>query len=441
MLLFGTRSILGVLVILCSLYAGTLGLLNTFPSGVPGLQVHDLATLTLTGVAAFLVVTAGRRIRGAWTRSDVPYLLFLAWAVFRAYGVPDLFDAVKDLVFFSLFLVICMVSRLFVAEKQGRTLTVSYALFAGAALSVALLLVFVPMGAVAWTPTGLASPLGKRPLALFLMVVFSASLSVWLFSATSGTRRLGAVWSVAVGGVIVPTLSRTVIATLLVVHLPAALLLRSSRRLTSVGNAVRIPFYAVLVTAIVVLSLKNYTVQERFFFQTGGSRAEDLLYWRNLNTMGRSNVWPEIWRHAKTAPWIGHGTGSARSYSKLICGWEHPHCDYLRVFHDQGAIGLAFFVGFWLLKVRRLWALQRYGRTPAARQSAFAALVAVIGVLLSFVTDNTIVYTYAMIPLAILVGAAEAEVTASTTPTGDPGEPASAAATSQNLPAGALPAR
>ncbi|MBL7114474.1 MAG: O-antigen ligase family protein [Kiritimatiellae bacterium] len=408
-LLFATESIPGAVVCACAGYAGMVGLLNSLPSGIPQLQLHDLVTLSLVLINSVIILVSSGQIRSRWLRSDFAYILFLAWAIVRTLHTPDVFDAAKDLVFFSMFWCVCTVTRLYVIERPHRSEKSAYFILMGGAIPFVFMVLFFAFGMVSWTSSGLASPLGKRPLALFLLVVLSAALSLWLYPASKRAQRFGFVFSGATGILILLTLSRTVIFSIALVHIPLAFVVRNTRPLTNVVNLLRIPIYLAIVATVAFASLRTSIIQDRLFFNTSNSDYRGLLEWRNFNTMGRSYVWPHIWRHAKESPIIGHGTGSARSYSKQIARWDHPHCDYLRAFHDQGIIGLALFSLFWLQKIRGLLRMRTQAhRSAGANQATLAALMATISITLSFITDNTIVYTYAMLPLAILIGAAEA---------------------------------
>jgi len=410
LILFTTKSVLSVVVFGCAGYAGTIGVLNSMRSGIPELQLNDLFTLFLTGVCAAAIFINVDRLRRSWVLADSLFILFVGWAVVRTFGAPSRFDAAKDIVFLLLFLAACNVTRMYVREGTDLSTRVAQYVVWGACVAILLLGLFAAMGFVAWTPTGLMSPLGKRPLALFLMVVLSASLSMWVYPSSGSIKSQGLIFSLLSIALIVLTLSRMVLGVLLVVHLPVAFVLRKTRRLTSLPGMAKIPLYIVgAVLLVLLLFSESETARHRFFFQINSHNYHDLFYWENFNTMGRANVWPEIWRHCRMSPWVGHGTGSVRSYSRMLCGWDHPHCDYLRVLHDQGLVGFVLFTSFWLLKVARLWKLRRDSTSRHVQQAVLAAVTATAGVVISFVTDNTIVYTYAMLPLALLIGAAEAQ--------------------------------
>jgi len=129
-------------------------------------------------------------------------------------------------------------------------------------------------------------------------------------------------------------------------------------------------------------------------------------------TQGRSKAWPGLLAHACESPLWGHGMGSGSAYTYYLTGNErfaHPHNEYLRLFHDTGAVGLlAWVVGFvsvWL----SVWRAHRRARHPAgtARHSVALSLIGLIpGYMLLFATDNIGFYTFVMVPLGTLVGLA-----------------------------------
>jgi O-antigen ligase len=89
--------------------------------------------------------------------------------------------------------------------------------------------------------------------------------------------------------------------------------------------------------------------------------------------------------------------------------WDHPHNDYLRVFHDQGLAGLVLFLTAWALLVLRFWRGWREAdslETGRGRRQG-AALLLAAGILASFLTDNTLVYIFVMGPAFILFSVAD----------------------------------
>ncbi|NJK53405.1 MAG: O-antigen ligase family protein [Leptolyngbyaceae cyanobacterium SU_3_3] len=128
-----------------------------------------------------------------------------------------------------------------------------------------------------------------------------------------------------------------------------------------------------------------------------------------VNTSGRETIWEAVQSSIDDSPLIGKGPGSVavpvNAVNKTANG--HPHNDYLRLMHDYGYIGLGLWLcGYGSLLVATLrnwlWA-DRNDRSTA--HIHLAALLALVGVALAMLTDNLVIYIFAMAPLGVLVGA------------------------------------
>ena len=109
-------------------------------------------------------------------------------------------------------------------------------------------------------------------------------------------------------------------------------------------------------------------------------------------------------------PVIGAGLGSSQSalqeFDSETVG--HPHNDYLRVWHDGGWIGVAFLVialFYWLAVLGRQW-YRNARRLSDHPEVDLAAFLVLLGVMLSSVTDNGLVYSFVMALSGLLVGSA-----------------------------------
>jgi O-antigen ligase len=91
-----------------------------------------------------------------------------------------------------------------------------------------------------------------------------------------------------------------------------------------------------------------------------------------------------------------------------VSNWGNPHNDYLRIFHDLGAIGLLLFVFAWAERLIRHWKGWRKLRLAAPHLGKYhlAAFCAGTAIGVSFLTDNTLVYAFVMVPFFILSGMA-----------------------------------
>jgi O-antigen ligase len=145
--------------------------------------------------------------------------------------------------------------------------------------------------------------------------------------------------------------------------------------------------------------------QQRFFY-TGSGTLSDLFAGEFLS-YGRFEAWPDIWDEAWRHPWLGAGVGSAYLFVPTV--WpemNHVHNDYLRIAFELGLAGLAVFVG---LMAWQLWDIRRrIGNSQGALREAWAACwLGVILLLVTGLTDNTLVYNlWYTDPLFALLGAA-----------------------------------
>lgn len=127
-------------------------------------------------------------------------------------------------------------------------------------------------------------------------------------------------------------------------------------------------------------------------------------------TAGRAVAWPQIFSHALENWVFGRGAGSASAFTAAVTGharFPHPHNEYLRIFHDTGAVGLALFLAvFAELALYR----HRASRTAPDAPLLFTQLrttvrSSTLAVLLLFVTDNIGFYTFVMAVHALFAGA------------------------------------
>lgn len=128
-----------------------------------------------------------------------------------------------------------------------------------------------------------------------------------------------------------------------------------------------------------------------------------------INTSGRMYWWGVVWDSYLMAPWLGTGE-PVPAAMEGIRGWSHPHNDYLRLLHQFGLLG---FVLWGLFVWRVLIAIIRNAKACTAagceRQSYAihdTAALAMIATLIVMLTDNPVVYSFVMYPLAVVIGAA-----------------------------------
>lgn len=169
-------------------------------------------------------------------------------------------------------------------------------------------------------------------------------------------------------------------------------------------------FGGIIVSLVFVMHTTAF--QERFFF--GEQRAVHDVVEGNINSSGRYELWPVLWKEAMERPVFGHGIATAGMYMDdqgFLLG--HPHNEYLRVVFELGFVGLACFVVAVAFIGTDAW---RRARAASGELShAFAAVCMGMAVLLVMcATDNPLPYNVAfMHPLFLLIGAAYGAASAS----------------------------
>jgi hypothetical protein len=166
---------------------------------------------------------------------------------------------------------------------------------------------------------------------------------------------------------------------------------------------------AVIVTGmlgIAVLSVPQ--VKDKMLDYSGHDSLRELA--RNPGdtySSGRFFMWELYLREAWKQPLLGHGGNASQQFGVNLAGWAHPHCDYIRVFFEYGAIGIV------LLGIPSFYTLVfTYRRTRAASSAVLRDAWAVscggfISMGLLAITDNVMLYiAYFGCLLFGLVGAA-----------------------------------
>jgi O-antigen ligase len=128
-----------------------------------------------------------------------------------------------------------------------------------------------------------------------------------------------------------------------------------------------------------------------------------------INASGRTAAWEAMIADIRTPMqlWFGSGAGAGSTFVSLrFVNLPHPHNDYLRYLYDFGLFGLCWFLAFALAAVVMLWNRLRAARAADDRPAVglpLGTLLALLGVLVSMLTDNSANYIYVMAPLAILL--------------------------------------
>lgn len=122
-------------------------------------------------------------------------------------------------------------------------------------------------------------------------------------------------------------------------------------------------------------------------------------------TQGRSRAWVELVDRGLDRPLIGHGIGSAQAEAFAITQnlrFTHPHNEFIRVFFETGAVGVTLFSA---AVVQMFASVMRSRRSnPSYATASDAAIGALSAATALMLTDNVLVYSFVMVPLAVIVG-------------------------------------
>jgi O-antigen ligase len=239
--------------------------------------------------------------------------------------------------------------------------------------------------------------IGPRPLAVLGVVMLSWHLSCWYFDSRRSRLSI-ALWLLA----ILLSMSRTCIAVALL--LLGTVVLLQTRFRTS-RAALSAPALAVAASLTFGLVVYSSAFNDRFFggvstqkFEVGGLQ---------INSSGRINMWSATIKSAMESPVIGKGLGSSQELiTALFPRLGHPHNDYLRVWHDLGAVGVILLVAAmisWLWILFRAWHAAEKHHAKDARLE-LSALLLVVALMLVMVPDNALIYSFIMGPAGVLIG-------------------------------------
>ncbi|WP_341527217.1 O-antigen ligase family protein [Nostoc sp. UHCC 0302] len=245
------------------------------------------------------------------------------------------------------------------------------------------------------TGPGASLIMGARSFALFGTIGMAWWLATWRY------RMPGSLWW---AGFTLVTIALSFSRTALLIAI--ILFPLSQISLTSFKGFMRMTLTILLIVTVSFLAF-TFVEPIRARFTAVGDNAT--VGGVKINTSGRSAAWPVAYASAMESPWIGKGPGSVGIILAKRVGpaFAHPHNDYLRILHDFGFIGLTFWLlGYWQLIIRTWqnwqWADKNDQENAYIHLAAFLSLVAVA---LAMISDNVVVYIFAMAPLGILVGA------------------------------------
>ena len=203
-------------------------------------------------------------------------------------------------------------------------------------------------------------------------------------------------------GIVLASGSRTASVVMIVLLITAPGL-----RLPRTG---RLVFGGSVVALVLLLSITP-AFQQRWF-ESGEGAFWDMATLEDLETSGRTAVWPVIGDSCRNFV-LGEGAGAADSFAfETNQGFPEPHNEYLRIWCDTGLVGSVLFWGFVaLVGSQALTGL----RTSKRSWSHNAAAQMVVALLVLSATDNPLTTAVPfMIPAALVVGWAEQSMRSAT---------------------------
>jgi O-antigen ligase len=331
-----------------------------------------------------------------------PILLFFGWVVTTLFLHAPSLNGVQNVVAMGTFVALTTI-----ASRRSFS-TVGFAerllrVWAGVSVAVG----FLYLGAICVEGLGADATLfalGARGFAIFALFGNGCLLAKW----RAGSRR-ALVGALLIHALIAASLSRMafVVGTLQLLASAVGLALRKRRFLYGgvMGGVV-------LVWLLAALSFfhplaARMAGAERLLRVLEAPAPEGLLAENGIMS-GRGAFWLITWSSYMRSPWIGHGAGSAERLMAEYFGDQikHPHNDFLRVLHDFGAIGLILFAAGVLGIVKGLWRRLRVAPPDARLTLLRGAFLSFGAVLLTMLTDNTLVYVFVMAPQGVVLGAA-----------------------------------
>ncbi len=378
-----TRSLLLTVVLMC----GLVDLVRSTTFGpVSGL---GLAT-ALYAASSWLNWSLRPRLPRDLTTPVLIFGLFIVWGVTSAilWSAPTMNGAQNLLVIIAFLGLILLTAT---ECRRTPSMTASIGKMLDWATSVASVL-FVLSYYV--TDSLLGFGVGARSFALFALIATAWNLAGWRY----GSRKRLLIAS-GIIGLVGLSLSRTALVLGILLYPIAQFRGRSVRDWWRM--------VAVVIVACAVLYGSIYQIESlrsRFFEGDVSLHIGPV----SINAMGRVTLWNETISSWEESRLIGKGAGSSEILiAHQYPGLAHPHNDYLRILHDYGLIGLGFWAAGYLWLLMTTWrAWQRADRQEGAEARVhLSAFLALLAVALAMITDNVMIYIFAMAPLALLVGA------------------------------------
>lgn len=357
--------------------------------------VTALAGVTIvTNLGCIALLLRSRQFPRTLIMSGAGYLLFLGLGVYSLvanlpFSAVSFQNSVQNLLSYGVFIGLILLSACVVLERPVLPWFVRH----GFLTTVAIATTLYGIGIVVKGP-GSELMMGSRSFAAFVVAMLPFALSAWRY-------KIPYAGAIAIAMTLCVALSFSRTATVI------ALILYPLSRFSphKPEGWLRLGLWVGMIGLVAYLSFTYVQPIRDRFTEKGDSGSIGGL---KVNTSGRDQIWIAVRNSIELAPLLGHGPGSVEipiaRVNKTAGG--HPHNDYLRLTHDFGYVGAAvwltsFFSLVGLAFRNWLWA-DTYDRAMAHYH--LGAMLGILSVAQLMLTDNVIVYIFAMAPLATLIG-------------------------------------
>jgi O-antigen ligase len=325
-----------------------------------------------------------------------PYLALLFWAFASTVWVPPYVNGVQNLMVYTLFgFAVLLAGTVSASVPADMIRTITRGMHCVDAVAFVILVVNLVVAGRPLTEEDWS--VGPRSFALVGLVAISWHLA-GAFHGQRGSWFRVMLWLAA----IFVSLSRMAAAVGLLYVLIVLMLQFRFRPRSLTTN---VPQYIAVAGVLLALGLYSTPLADRFFTGDTSIEVGDM----RINASGRLNIWPHVMASARESPVIGKGLGSSHvAVTAAVPTATHPHNDYLRIGHDLGLVGFLLFCAAlvtWLVAFIVRWRQAVNVDTDGARLQ-LAALLGLVGLATTMMTDNAAVYSFFMGPLGVLIGAA-----------------------------------
>jgi O-antigen ligase len=328
-------------------------------------------------------------------------ICFVAYAASTLLWSDTGIDGVQELVVLAVFLGLILVCARETSFDQGRAHTMLQAFLVSSVLAILMYIyvVYAEISSGAKLGDG-DDAIDPRSFALYAMLVVAVSLARWRVARGNRLQQsLPLCWAILTTLLVGCSMSRTALVCCLLLF-PLSMLLQ----LTAKGV---FQAFGMLIAGGVpfALAVEFYPpLHDRFFGYDTSMKLAGVAF----NATGRTRIWNVVLSNVGDDWVFGKGLASAAILVRsTFNGWiAQPHNDYFRFYHDVGLLGLClwllFAAGFF---IRTFDNLRRSVRNQSADYPLHvAALLAFFAVSCSMLTDNSVIYSFVMMPLAVIMG-------------------------------------